>query len=198
MDLLRGLSREDLSVAIWVCAAVFAVAMGIWRRRQLQWVALSSVMLFAVLNAGAGIYVLRTVGDPRWAQEGTVPLSAASLSEIRVVGQYLEPIDSALQSMVGSVNSLVAFQQALPVALDFFTKSGWALLIAVPLMILVAVMSFRAARRRKRELNNYRATVDQLKIDLEQVKARLTMLDGASSVGQATVALPQARRRDQR
>lgn len=65
-------------------------------------------------------------------------------------------------------------------------------------MILVAVMSFRAARRRKRELNNYRATVDQLKIDLEQVKARLTMLDGASSVGQATVALPQARRRDQR
>ncbi|HJX78456.1 hypothetical protein [Glutamicibacter sp.] len=96
------------------------------------------------------------------------------------------------------MNSLVAFQQALPLALDFFTKSGWAFLIAVPLMILVAVMGFRAARRRRRELNNYRETVDQLKIDLEQVKVRLTMLDGASSLGQATVALPQAGRTDQR
>ena len=146
MDLLRGLGREDLSVAIWVCVAVFAAVMGIWQRRQLQWVALSSVVLFAVLNAGAGIYVLRTVGDSRWAQEGTVPLSAPSLSETPLVGQYLDPLNSALQSMVGSVNTLVAFQQALPVALDFFTKSGWALLIAVPLMILVAVMSYRAAR----------------------------------------------------
>ncbi|MGP5013472.1 hypothetical protein ACTXJX_06560 [Glutamicibacter ardleyensis] len=198
MDLLRGLSLEDLSVAIWVCVAVFAAVMGIWQRRQLQWVALSSVVLFAVLNAGTGIYVLRTVGDSRWAQEGTVPLSAPSLSETPLVGQYLDPINSALQSMVGSVNSLVAFQQALPVALDFFTKSGWALLIAVPLMLLVVVMSYRAARRRKRELNNYRATVDQLKIDLEQVKARLTMLDGASSLGEPTAGPPQASRRDQR
>ncbi|GAA2942297.1 hypothetical protein ACFO7V_09180 [Glutamicibacter bergerei] len=198
MDLLRGLSLEDLSVAIWVCVAVFAAVMGIWQRRQLQWVALSSVVLFAVLNAGTGIYVLRTVGDSRWAQEGTVPLSAPSLSETPLVGQYLDPLNSALQSMVGSVNSLVAFQQALPVALDFFTKSGWALLIAVPLMLLVVVMSYRAARRRKRELNNYRATVDQLKIDLEQVKARLTMLDGASSLGEPTAGPPQASRRDQR
>lgn len=198
MDLLRGLSLEDLSVAIRVCVAVFAAVMGIWQRRQLQWVALSSVVLFAVLNAGTGIYVLRTVGDSRWAQEGTVPLSAPSLSETPLVGQYLDPLNSALQSMVGSVNSLVAFQQALPVALDFFTKSGWALLIAVPLMLLVVVMSYRAARRRKRELNNYRATVDQLKIDLEQVKARLTMLDGASSLGEPTAGPPQASRRDQR
>ncbi|MGP4993832.1 hypothetical protein [Glutamicibacter ardleyensis] len=198
MNLLRGLSLEDLSVAIWVCVAVFAAVMGIWQRRQLQWVALSSVVLFAVLNAGTGIYVLRTVGDSRWAQEGTVPLSAPSLSETPLVGQYLDPLNSALQSMVGSVNSLVAFQQALPVALDFFTKSGWALLIAVPLMLLVVVMSYRAARRRKRELNNYRATVDQLKIDLEQVKARLTMLDGASSLGEPTAGPPQASRRDQR
>lgn len=198
MDLLRGLSLEDLSVAIWVCVAVFAAVMGIWQRRQLQWVALSSVVLFAVLNAGTGIYVLRTVGDSRWAQEGTVPLSAPSLSETPLIGQYLDPLNSALQSMVGSVNSLVAFQQALPVALDFFTKSGWALLIAVPLMLLVVVMSYRAARRRKRELNNYRATVDQLKIDLEQVKARLTMLDGASSLGEPTAGPPQASRRDQR
>ena len=198
MNLLRGLSLEDLSVAIWVCVAVFAAVMGIWQRRQLQWVALSSVVLFAVLNAGTGIYVLRTVGDSRWGQEGTVPLSAPSLSETPLVGQYLDPLNSALQSMVGSVNSLVAFQQALPVALDFFTKSGWALLIAVPLMLLVVVMSYRAARRRKRELNNYRATVDQLKIDLEQVKARLTMLDGASSLGEPTAGPPQASRRDQR
>lgn len=198
MNLLRGLSLEDLSVAIWVCVAVFAAVMGIWQRRQLQWVALSSVVLFAVLNAGTGIYVLRTVGDSRWAQEGTVPLSAPSLSETPLVGQYLDPLNSALQSMVGSVNSLVAFQQALPVALDFFTKSGWALLIAVPLMLLVVVISYRAARRRKRELNNYRATVDQLKIDLEQVKARLTMLDGASSLGEPTAGPPQASRRDQR
>ncbi|WP_404290052.1 hypothetical protein [Glutamicibacter arilaitensis] len=173
MDPLGTLSRENLTIAIWVVVAIFAVAMGIWRRKQLQWVLLSSVLLFAVLNVGVGIYVLSNVGDSRWAAEGSVPLQAPSLTETPIVGQYLDPLDSAIQSMVGGVNSFLAFNQALPVSLDYFAKSGWALLIAVPLLIIVAAMSYTAARRRKRELSDYRATVDQLKIDLEQIKQQI-------------------------
>lgn len=196
MDLLGNLSRENLTTGIWVFVLIFAVAMGVWRRRQLQWVALSSVMLFAVLNAGVGIYVLNTIGDARWAREGAVPLSAPSLAEAPIVGQYLDPLDSALQSIVGGVNSYLAFQQALPVALTFFANSGWALLIAVPILIIVAIMGYRAVNRRKKELASYRHKVDQLQIDLERIKDQLVTLDVPQTDHRSTVVLPQAMRRD--
>ncbi|KUM32474.1 hypothetical protein [Arthrobacter sp. EPSL27] len=58
MDLLGGLSRDELSTYSWVAAAAFALVAGIWRPARLHWTALGSVLLFAALNAGAGIYVL--------------------------------------------------------------------------------------------------------------------------------------------
>ena len=76
--------------------------------------------------------------------------------------------------VVGGVNDFLAFKQALPVALDFLTASGWALLVSFPLAILAAGISYAMARRQKAEFEKYRATVDQLQAELEQIKRQLS------------------------
>lgn len=172
MDLLAGLSRDDLRIFTWIAAAAFLLVAGVVRLRMLHWTVLGSVLLFAALNAGAGIYVLSHVSDPRWSA-GEEPLTAPSFSETPLVGQYLDPLDTALNSVVGGVNEFLAFKQALPIALEFLAMSGWALLVSFPLMILAASISFVMARRRAAEFRKYRATVDQLKTELEQVKLQI-------------------------
>jgi hypothetical protein len=143
---------------------------------------LGAVLLFAALNAGAGIYVLNHVGDPRWSPGE--PLSAPSFSGTPMVGQFLGPLDSALNAVVGGVNEFLAFKQALPVALDFLAASGWALLLSFPLGILATVISYVMDRRRMADFEAYRATVDLLKDELEQVKRQI------SSGNSAGTALP--------
>ncbi|MDN4645525.1 hypothetical protein [Arthrobacter sp. PsM3] len=174
MDLLGGMGRDELRTFSWVAATVFALVAGVWRPRRLHWTALGSVMLFAALNAGAGIYVLNHFGDSRWSVGGEPPLSAPSFSGTPVVGQFLGPLDSALNGVVGGVNEFLAFKQTLPVALDFLAASGWALLVTFPLAILAAGLSFAAARRRTADFERYRATVDLLKDELEQVKRQIS------------------------
>lgn len=198
MDPFSNLSQANLTAAIWLSVAAFALVLGLWRRKQLQWVALSTVMLFAALNAGAGIYVLNTIGDSRWATDSSAPLQAPQLTQTPLVGQYLDTLDTALQSMVGGVNSFLAFQQALPVALTFLSRSGWALLIAVPLTILVAVLSYQAVLRQRRELARYRDTVDQLKTDLAQMQGRFEELAVLVTGNDSLQALGQTRRDEQR
>lgn len=173
MDLLGGMGLEELRISSWVAVTVFALVAGVWRPRRLHWTALGSVLLFAALNAGAGIYVLNHFGDSRWSAGGDAPLSAPSFSGTPVVGQYLEPLDAALNGVVGGVNEFLAFKQALPVALDFLAASGWALLLSFPLAILAASISYAEARRRRADFEKYRTTVDLLKDELEQVKRQL-------------------------
>jgi hypothetical protein len=76
--------------------------------------------------------------------------------------------------VVGGVNEFLAFKQALPVALDFFAASGWALLASFPLALLAAGVSYAEARRRTAAFEKYRATVDLLKDELEQVKRQIS------------------------
>ncbi|MFB0834015.1 hypothetical protein ACX8Z9_02535 [Arthrobacter halodurans] len=173
MELLGGMNREELQVFSWVAAAVFALVVGLWRPGKLHWTALGSVLLFAALNAGAGIYVLNHLGDSRWSPGGQPPLTAPSLSGTPVVGQFMGPLDSALNGVVGGVNEFLAFQQALPVALDFLATSGWALLVSFPLALLAVGISLGATRRRTAEFERYRATVDLLQNELEQVKRQI-------------------------
>ena len=173
MDLLGSISRDQFHIYSWGVAAAYLLVFGILRWRSLHLTALGSVVLFAALNAGAGIYVLGHIGDSRWSAGGEPSLSAPSFSGTPVVGEYLAPLDSALQSVVGGVNEFLAFKQALPVALEFFAVSGWALLVSVPLAVIAAIISFNRARRRKADFEKYRATVDQLKIELEQVKSQI-------------------------
>ena len=173
MDLLGGMSRDELRTFSWVAAIVFALVAGLWRPRRLHWTALGSVLLFAALNAGAGIYVLNHFGDSRWSG-GEQPLSAPPFSGTPVVGQFLGPLDSALNGVVGGVNEFLAFKQALPIALDFLAASGWALLVSFPLAVLAAGIGFAMARRRAADFEKYRATVDLLKDELEQVKRQIS------------------------
>lgn len=173
MDLLGSMSRDQFHVYSWGITAVYLLVFGILRWRSLHWTALGSVVLFAALNAGVGIYVLGHIGDSRWSAGGEPSLSAPSFSGTPVVGEYLAPLDSALQSVIGGVNEFLAFKHALPVALEFFATSGWALLVSVPLAVVAAIISFNRARRRKEDFEKYRATVDQLKIELEQVKSQI-------------------------
>lgn len=181
MDLLGGMSRDELR--IWSCAAVaiFTLAAGLWRPRGLHWTALGSVLLFAALNASAGVYVLHHFRDPRWSAGGEPPLSAPSLAGTPVVGQFLGPLDVALNGVVGSVNEFLAFKQALPVALDFLAVSGWALLVSFPLAMLAAAISHALGKRRKADFERFRATVDTLKDELEQVKRQISTLHSADT-----------------
>ncbi|MCO4238650.1 hypothetical protein [Pseudarthrobacter raffinosi] len=174
MDLLGGLSRDELRFFPWIAAAVFALVAGLWRPRRFHWTALGSVLLFAALNAGAGIYVLSQFRDSRWSAGGEPPLTVPSFSGTPIVGQFLGPLDSALNGVVGGVNEFLAFKQALPIALDFLAVSGWALLLSFPLAIVAAVVSYAVARRRAADFERYRATVDLLKEELEQVKRQIS------------------------
>lgn len=173
MDPLGGMSIGVLHIFTWIAPAVVALVAGVLLRRSLHWIAVGAVLLFAALNAAAGIYVLNHFSEPRWSPEGNAPLNAPSLSETPMVGEFLVPLDSALEGVVGGVNDFRAFQQALPIALDFLAASGWALLVSFPLVILAACVSFAKARRRKAEFTKYRATVDSLKDELEQVKRQI-------------------------
>ncbi|HSO16771.1 MAG TPA: hypothetical protein VLS95_12535, partial [Arthrobacter sp.] len=63
--------------------------------------------------------------------------------------------------------------------------SGWALLASFPLAVLAAMISFALARRRAADFERYRATVDLLKEELEQVKWQIS---SGSSVAPALPA----------
>ncbi|MHA7190533.1 hypothetical protein ACX80N_09620 [Arthrobacter sp. MDT2-16] len=167
------MSLDVLRIFTWVVPAVVALVAGVLFRRSLHWIALGAVLLFAALNAAAGMYVLNHFSDTRWSPEGMKQLSAPSLSDTPLVGEFLVPLDSAMEGVVGGVNDFRAFQQALPVTLDFLATSGWALLVAVPVAIVAAVVSFINARRRKAEFRKYFATVDSLKDELEQIKRQI-------------------------
>lgn len=180
MDPLSDMDSGQLHILSWAVAGVFALGAGLLRPNKFHWTALSSVLLFAAINAGAGFYILKHFGDSRWSAGAEPPLSVPSLSETPMVGQFMGPLDAALNEVVGGMNEFTAFKQALPVAMDFFAVSGWALVIAFPLAILAAVISFIVARRRTALFDKYRVTVDQLKDELEQVKQQISSLTSAA------------------
>lgn len=197
MEVLENLSREDFRNYCWGIAAAFLIVVGILRWRSLHWTAVGSILLFAALNAGAGLYILFNFGDSRWSPGSVPALSAPSFAGTPVVGEYLVPLDSALQDMVGGMNEVLAFKQALPVALEFIGMSGSALLVSVPVAVVAAFISFFVSRRRRADHEKYRATVDQLKGELEQIK--LQMATGNFRVpafrGDDTDVLPRQTRR---
>jgi hypothetical protein len=124
LDLLGSMSPDALRTFPWIAAAVIALVFGLWRPRSLHWIALGAVLLFAAFNAAAGIYVLSNFSDSRWSPDGEVPLSAPSLSETPLVGEFLEPLGSAMEGVVGGVNDFRSFQEALPIALEFLATFG--------------------------------------------------------------------------
>ncbi|MET3142782.1 UNVERIFIED_ORG: hypothetical protein ABIB13_002500 [Arthrobacter sp. UYEF2] len=170
------MSRDELRMYSWIAAAAFLLVAGACNWRKIHWTALGSVLLFAAANAGAGIYVLNHLTDPRWAPEGSEPLTAPSFAGTPLVGQYLGPLDSALNAVVGGMNDFLAFQHALPIALDFLAVAGQALLFSFPMAIIALIVSFILGIHQRSKFKKYRATVDRLSVELEQIKKQLAAM----------------------
>jgi hypothetical protein len=169
VDILAGVSTEWLKALTWITAATAGVAILLWRRR-LDQAGLAAVVVFMAASAGAGIYVLNHLGDGRWGGDQQAKLSPPPLSDTPVVGNFLEPLEGMLGGVTDGVNEFTDFQSALPVALDFLVAAGWALALSVPLALVVLAVNAREARRRTREFTAYKAQVEQLRQELEQVK----------------------------
>ncbi|WP_411375488.1 hypothetical protein ACLH0K_03575 [Arthrobacter sp. MPF02] len=121
-------------------------------------------------SVGAGIYVLNHLGDGRWGGDQEARLNPPPLPETPMVGQFLVPLEGALNGMADGVNEFVDFRAALPVALEFFTAAGWALVVLVPLGLFSAAIGAARARRRDAEAAAAVAEVAQLRAELERVK----------------------------
>jgi hypothetical protein len=173
VDILSGVSNEWLRALTWLSAIAAGLLLCFWRPRRLHWAALGSVFVFAVANIGAGIYVLSHLGDSRWAGAAENRLGAPSLGDTPVIGRFLGSLDTLLGGVVDGVNEFIDFQAALPVALDYLTAAGWALVVAVPLGILVLIVSYRDALRRKAEFARYSLQVEELSAELKEIKRHL-------------------------
>jgi hypothetical protein len=172
LDLLAGVSADWIRALTWVVAIISGLLLFFWRRR-LDLAALGSVIVFTVASAGAGTYVLHHLGDARWRGGTGNRLTVPSLSETPLVGQYMEPVDSFMDSVAGSVNQFLDFQEALPAALDFFAAAGWGLLTSLPLALLAMIVSYVEARRRKAEFDRYKVHVEELRAELDDLKHHL-------------------------
>lgn len=173
MDILSGVSSEWLKALTWLSAIAAGLLLCFWRPRRLHWAALGSALVYAVANFGAGIYVLSHLGDSRWGGGSADRLGAPSLADTPVVGQFLGSLDTVLGGVVDGVNEFIDFRAALPVALDYLSVAGWALVVAVPLGILVLVVSCREAQRRKAAFARYSLRVEELSDELDAIKRHL-------------------------
>lgn len=170
MDILSEVNGEGLKALTWFPALAAGLLLGFWRPRRVHWAALGSVLVFAVANIAAGIYVLSHLGDSRWGGGARERLDAPSLADTPVVGQVLGSLDAVLDGVVDGVNEFTDFRASLPVALDFLAAAGWALAVAVPLGLVALAVSYRDAQRRKAEFASFRLQVEVLSAELDEIK----------------------------
>ena len=174
VDILSGVSVEWLRALTWLSAIAGGLLLCFWRPRRLVVAALGPVLVFAVANIGAGIYVLSHLGDSRWGGGAEDRLGVPpKLADTPVVGQFLGSLDAAMSGVVDGVNEFIDFRESLPVAVEFLAAAGWALLVAVPLGILALIVSYRDAQRRKKEFASYSRRVEELSAELDDIKRHL-------------------------
>lgn len=173
MDILSAVNAEWLRNLTWIAAVAAGVLLGLWRLRRPDLAALGAVLVFAVANTGAGIYVLLHLSDPRWGGEAHGRLTAPTLGGTPVVGQYLRPLDGLLSGLANGVNQFNDAQAALPTAAGFFASAGWAFAIAVPLAIISLVVGFIVARHREAEFARVREQVRDLSAEVAELKKSL-------------------------
>lgn len=173
MDILSDVSGDWLRALTWISAIASGLLLYFWRPRRLHLAALGSVLVFAVANIGAGIYVLSHLGDSRWGGGAEDRLGAPSLGDTPVIGRFLGSLDTLLSGVVDGVNEFIDFRTALPVALEYLSAAGWALVLAVPMGILALIVSYREAQRRKAEFARYSLQVEELSAELDEIKRHL-------------------------
>jgi hypothetical protein len=168
VDALAEISIDGLGAVSWILTILVGLSMYLWHPRKLHWAALGAVATFIAANVAFGIYVVAHPKDPRWTHDPS--LSAPSLSDAPMVGQYLEPLDSLMGIVVEGINDVRDYQQAIPVALDFFAAAGWGCLAAIPLAIYALTASYVQNKRQKAQLVGYKQTIDDLQRELDDVK----------------------------
>lgn len=173
MDVLSGVSVDWLRALTWLSAIASGILLCFWWPRRAHLAALGSVVVLAVANLGAGIYVLSHLGDPRWSGGAEERLGDPSLSDTPVVGRFLESLDTLMSGVVDGVNEFIDFRAALPVALEFFAAAGLALFVSLPLAVLALIVSYREAQRRKAEFVRYKLQVEELRGELDEIKRHL-------------------------
>ena len=173
VDILSGVSGESLKVLVWLSAIATGLLLCFWRPSRVDLAALGSVLVFAVVNIAAGIYVLSHLGDSRWGSGAEERLDAPSLAGTPAIGQFLGPLDALLNGVVDGVNDFTDFRASLPVALEFLAAAGWALAVAVPLGLVALVVSYRDAQRRKADFARFSLQVQELSTELDEIKRHL-------------------------
>jgi hypothetical protein len=170
VDFLSGFNGEALTNLAWGTAIVAVVLLGVWRYPRFDLAALGAVFVFAVANTAAAVYVLFHLGETRWGGDAHEPLVAPSLAGIPMVGQFLEPVDGLLSGLADGVNEFNNVQAALPVAGGFLASAGWAFALAIPLCVVAMVVSFIAARRRRRAFERMTQQVQDLSAEVAELK----------------------------
>ncbi|AOT04352.1 hypothetical protein [Arthrobacter sp. U41] len=173
MDILSGVSGEWLKSLTWLLAIASGLLLCFWRPRRVHAAALGSVLVFAVANIAAGVYVLSHLGDSRWGGGVEERLEAPSLADTPVVGQFLGSLEALLNGVVDGMNEFTDIRASLPVAVEFLAAAGWALVVAVPLGLVTLVVSYRDAQRRKADFARFSLQVEELSAELDDIKRHL-------------------------
>jgi hypothetical protein len=170
VDFLSGFDGEALTNLAWGSAIAAAVLLSALRYPRFDLAALGAVLVFAVANTAAAVYVLLHLGETRWGGDAHEPLVAPSLAGIPMVGQFLEPVDGLLSGLADGVNEFNNVQAALPVAGGFLASAGWAFALAIPLCVVAMVVSAVAARRRRRAFERMTQQVQDLSAEVAELK----------------------------
>jgi hypothetical protein len=172
MDVLSGISVETFKILIVAVAVLVGGGVVFGFFRKWQWALFGAVFTYAVAAAGVGIYILLHINDPRWSAGKEPLLKAPSITDAPLIGQYLEPLNGFLNDTAISVNELVAFRHALPLAQEFFGLAGWALLALLP---LAAIGFFVSRMQTARQSLHQQQELRRLQRGLDDVRARLGM-----------------------
>lgn len=173
VDVLSGVSVDWIKALTWISAIATGLLLGLWRPRRLTLAALGSVGVYMAANAGAGIYVLNHVGDPRWTSRAEDKFNAPTLTETPVVGRFLESLDALMRGVVDNINHFVDFRAALPMAMEFLVAAGWALVIFLPLALAALVGAYAETKRHQAEFLKYKLQMEELQRDFEDMKRHL-------------------------
>lgn len=168
MDVLSGISVETFKILVVAVALLVGVGVFFSFYKKWQWALFGAVMTYALATAGVGTYILLHINDPRWSVGKEPLVTAPSITNTPVIGQYLEPLNGFLNNTAASINELAAFRHALPLAQEFFALAGWALLALIPLGVIALFVSHlqdaheslrqrQGLRRLERGLNDIRS-----------------------------------------
>ena len=167
---LSGIAIDWFKILSFVVALVVGAGLILTFRRKWQWGIVGAVAAYMVATAGVGIYILLHVNDSRWSAGKEPLLQAPSFSDTPLVGPSLEPLDGFLSDTASSINELVAFRHAIPVAQEFFGLAGWAFLALIPLTLVAVVIGKFQPSPEQREIN-------ELREELRQVRGYIGMED---------------------